>query len=77
MKLKCLNVIADFKDVFPKGELFDATEMRNDFCDVTGKRPKRNGTPWTGVQSLGHVVVLGVAKFEIVGALDKESFDGV
>lgn len=68
MELKCVNVIKDFDDVFQKGKIFQATEMKNDFCDITGDRPKKNGTAWTGVGSLGHVVVLGVAKFEIVGA---------
>ena len=59
-------MIADFNKVFPKGQIFTASELKNGFCDVDGLRPKRNGTPWTGVVSLGHIVVLGVAKFEIV-----------
>lgn len=66
MKLKCTNVITDFNKVFPKGQVFTSTELKNGFCDVEGTRPKRNGTPWTGVLSLGHIVVLGVAKFEIL-----------
>ncbi|QPI18254.1 hypothetical protein POP15_206 [Pectobacterium phage POP15] len=33
---------------------------------------KRDGTPWTGVLSLGHVVVLGVAKFEILPEVQGE-----
>lgn len=68
MEIKCVNVIKDFTDVFQKGKVYEATEMKNDFCDITGDRTKKNGTAWTGVSSLGHVVVLGVAKFEIVGA---------
>lgn len=66
MKLKCLSVIGDFNKVFPKGQIVTASELKNGFCDVEGTRLKRNGTPWTGVLSLGHVVVLGVAKFEIL-----------
>lgn len=66
MKLKCVNVISDFSKVFPKGQVVTASELKNGFCDVEGTRPKRDGSPWTGVLSLGHVVVLGVAKFEIL-----------
>lgn len=66
MHLKCVNVIADFNKVFPKGQVVTASELKNGFCDVEGTRPKRDGSPWTGVLSLGHVVVLGVAKFEIL-----------
>lgn len=66
MKLKCVNVISDYNKVFPKGEVYEASELKQGFCDVQGYRPKRNGSCWTGVLSLGHVVVLGVAKFEIV-----------
>lgn len=66
MKLKTLSVMSDFKDVFTKGEIYEASEMKNDLCDVFGNRLKKNGTPWTGVLSLGRVVVLGVAKFEIL-----------
>ncbi|QYC52471.1 hypothetical protein [Salmonella phage SSBI34] len=73
MKLKCVNVISDFKSVFPKGETFEATELKNGFCDVEGTRKKRNGTDWTGVLSLGHVVVLGVAKFEILSETEEKN----
>lgn len=66
MRLKCTGLISDYKDVFTKGEEYEASAMKNGFCDVEGKRSKRNGTPWTGVLSLGKIVVLGVAKFEIV-----------
>lgn len=66
MKLKALSVMSDFKDVFTKGEIYEASEMKNDLCDVFGNRLKKNGTPWTGVLSLGRIVVLGVAKFEIL-----------
>lgn len=59
-------MIADFNKVFPKGQVFTSSELKNGFCDVEGLRPKRNGTKWTGVISLGHIVVLGVAKFEIL-----------
>lgn len=72
MRLKCVNVIADFKDVFPKGSVVQASEMKAGFCDVEGSRLKRNGTPWTGVLSLGHIVVLGVAKFEILPEVQSE-----
>lgn len=72
MRLKCLGLISDYKDAFQKGGLYDASELRNDTCDVFGDRPKRNGTPWTGVLSLGNIVVLGVASFEI---LPEESDD--
>lgn len=66
MKLKCVNVISDYNKVFPKGQTFSAGEMKNGFCDVEGLRPKRDGKDWLGVFSLGHIVVLGVAKFEIL-----------
>lgn len=66
MRLKCTGLISDYKDVFSKGALYEASTMKNGFCDVHGGRTKRNGTPWTGVLSLGKIVVLGVAKFEIV-----------
>lgn len=72
MKLKALSVMSDFKDVFTKGEIYEASDMKNDLCDVFGNRLKKNGTPWTGVLSLGRIVVLGVAKFEI---LPKEEED--
>lgn len=75
MNLKCTNVISDFNKVFPKGQVFTASELKNGFCDVEGTRPKRNGTPWTGVLSLGHVVVLGVAKFEILPEESNDSTD--
>lgn len=65
MKLKCVNVISDYNKTFPKGQVFEASELKNGFCDVHGLTAKRNGTPWTGVLSLGCIVVLGVAKFEI------------
>ncbi|MCL6318877.1 hypothetical protein EXT67_21565 [Pectobacterium atrosepticum] len=61
--------------MFPKGQIFTASELKNGFCDVEGARPKRNGTPWTGVLSLGHVVVLGVAKFEILPEESNDSTD--
>lgn len=66
MQLKCLSVIDTFKDVFVKGDVYEATPIKNELCDVTCLRNKRNGTTWTGVLSLGLVVVLGVAKFEII-----------
>lgn len=66
MRLKCLGLISDYKGVFTKGGEYEASKIKNGFCDVHGNRLKRNGTPWTGVLSLGHIVVLGVAKFEIV-----------
>lgn len=66
MRLKCVGVITDFNKVFQKGSTYTATELKNGFCDVEGIRLKRNGTPWAGVLSLGHIVVLGVAKFEIL-----------
>lgn len=66
MQLKCVNVISDYNKVFPKGQIFTASEMKNGFCDVEGLRPRRGGNPWLGVFSLGHIVVLGVAKFEII-----------
>ena len=66
MRLKCVNVISDYKDIFPKGDFFEASEMKNGFCDVHGNRTKRNGTPWTGILSLGFIVVPGLAKFEIL-----------
>lgn len=68
-------MIADFNKVFPKGQIVTASELKNGFCDVEGTRPKRNGTPWTGVMSLGHVVVLGVAKFEILPEVSDDSTD--
>lgn len=72
MKLKCVNVISDYNKVFPKGAVVEATELRHGLCDVQGARPKRNGSPWTGVLSLGHIVVLGVAKFEIIPEVPDE-----
>lgn len=66
MKLKCRGIIGDYKDAFRKGNFYEASELRSDVCDVYGDRLKRNGTPWTGVLSLGNIVVLGVASFEIV-----------
>lgn len=66
MQLRCLGVISDFKDVFEKGALYEASELKNDFCDVIGNRLKKDGQPWLGVFSLGHIVVNGIAKFEIV-----------
>ena len=50
MILKCVGII----------------EMKNGFCDVFGKRLKKNGDPWLGVMSCGHIIVNGVAKFEII-----------
>lgn len=66
MKIKCVNVISDFKDAFVKGETYEASELKGGYCDVYGSRTKKDGTPWLGVQSLGHIVVLGVAKFTIL-----------
>lgn len=66
MKLKCLSVISDFNNAFKKGDIYEASEIRYEMCDVVGDRKKRNGTDWTGVLSLGHIVVLGVAKFSIL-----------
>lgn len=66
MKLKCLSVISDFNNAFKKGHIYEASEIKHELCDVVGDRKKRNGTDWTGVLSLGHIVVLGVAKFSIV-----------
>lgn len=70
MNLICKGLISDYKDVFEKGETYEASEIKNGFCEVYGKRTKKNGTPWTGVVSLGHIVILGVAKFEIVKEKD-------
>lgn len=66
MNLKCLSIIGGYEDAFKKGNVYEASPLRNDLCDVVGDRPKRNGHPWCGVYSLGHIVVLGVAKFEIL-----------
>lgn len=66
MKLKCIGLIDTFKDVFTKNEVYMASELSNGFCDVTGNRPKKDGQPWLAVLSLGYIVVLGVAKFEIL-----------
>lgn len=75
MRLKCRGIISDYKDVFQKGNLYDASELRNDTCDVFGDRLKKNGTPWTGVLSLGNIVVLGVASFEILPEESNDSTD--
>ncbi|BDU12065.1 hypothetical protein [Escherichia phage phiWec190] len=72
MKLKCVGLIDTFKDVFDKGASYEASELKNGFCDVHGKRLKKNGEPWLGVMSCGHIVVNGVAKFEIVKEEDNE-----
>lgn len=72
MKLKCVNLISDYKDVFTKGDIYEGTEPRNGFSEVKGNRTKKDGLDWLAVSSLGHYVVLGVAKFEIV----KEDTDG-
>lgn len=72
MKLKCVGLIDTFKDAFEKGALYETSEMKNGFCDVFGKRLKKNGEPWLGVMSCGHIVVNGVAKFEIVKEEDNE-----
>lgn len=66
MKLRCLSIISDYADAFKKGNVYESSTLKADICDVTGDRPKRNGHPWCGVYSLGHIVVLGVAKFEIL-----------
>lgn len=66
MILKCVGIIDTFKDVFDKGASYEASEMKNGFCDVFGKRLKKNGDPWLGVISCGHIIVNGVAKFEII-----------
>ena len=66
MKLKCEKVIADFKDAVEAGKFYNASDLKYDICDVVGDRPKRHGSTWTGVFSLGKVVVLGVAKFSIL-----------
>lgn len=41
MKLLCVGLISDFKDVFEKGASYEASELQNGFCDVYGKRLKR------------------------------------
>jgi hypothetical protein len=66
MKLLCVGLISDFKDVFEKGVSYEASELQNGFCDVYGKRLKKNGDHWLGVMSCGHIIVNGVAKFEII-----------
>ena len=66
MQLKCLSIIGGYEDAFKKGNVYQASPIRGDICDVTGDRPKRNGNLWCGVLSHGHIVVLGVAKFEII-----------
>jgi len=66
LKLKCVNLISDYKDVFTKNEVYEASEPRNGFCEVSGNRKRKDGLDWLAVASLGHYVVLGVAKFEIV-----------
>lgn len=72
MKLKCVNLISDYKNVFTKNEVYAASEPRNGFCEVIGARKRKDGLDWLAVSSVGHYVVLGVAKFEIV----KEVSDG-
>ena len=72
MKLKCVGLIDTFKDVFDKGASYEASELKTGFCDVHGKSLKKNGEPWLGVMSCGHIVVNGVAKFEIVKEEDNE-----
>ena len=66
MKLKCVSVLSDFKGTFNKGDIYEASEPRQGICDVIGDKPKRNGNDWCGVYSLGYIVVLGVAKFEVL-----------
>lgn len=66
MKLKCLNVIKDFGDVFVKGSAYESTDFKNDFCLIKGRRAMKLNDTWQGVRSLGGVVVLGVASFEII-----------
>lgn len=66
MKLKCINVIKDFADVFVKGSTYESTEFKNDFCLIKGRRPMRLNDTWQGLRSLGNVIVPGVASFEII-----------
>ena len=66
MKLKCVNLISDYKNVFTKNEVYTASEPRNGYVEVKGARQRKDGLDWLAVASLGHYVVLGVAKFEIV-----------
>jgi len=66
MKVKCRKVVADFSGVFPKNQIFEASELKNGICEVEGLRKKKDGTDWAGVLSLGCIVVLGVACFDIL-----------
>lgn len=66
MKLKCINLIDTYKDVFTKGAIYEASEPRGGFCEVEGKRKRKCGNNWLAVSSLGNMVVLGVASFMIV-----------
>lgn len=66
MKLLCKNVIKDFQDVFVTGSTYDSTEFKNEFCLIKGRRPMRLNDTWQGVRSLGNVIILGVASFEII-----------
>lgn len=61
--------------MFKKGEVYQASSLKNDICDVYGDRLKRNGSTWTGVLSLGAIVVLGVASFEILEDEDGPDVD--
>lgn len=66
MKIKCKKVIKDFESAFCKGKEYESTEVDKGFCVVTGDRLKKDGTHWVGVLSIGSIVVLGVARFDII-----------
>lgn len=73
MRLKCRGIISDYKDVFTKGEIYTGSKIKDGICEVYGGgRPKRDGTPWCGVLSLGNIVVLGVASFIILPEEDED-----
>lgn len=66
MKLLCKNVIKDFSHVFSKGSVYEASDMKDNSCLVTGDHPHKHHVTWQAVKTILGVTVLGIATFTIV-----------